>query len=65
VRSTGIGWTTGIGRIGAVIGPMVGGILLEAKTPLPILFAVFAGPALIGGICAFLVRLPDEAEARD
>lgn len=28
VRSTGVGWTLGFGRIGAVLGPMLGGVLL-------------------------------------
>lgn len=28
VRSTGVGWTLGFGRIGAVLGPMMGGVLL-------------------------------------
>ena len=28
VRSTGIGWMTGVGRAGAVLGPLVGGIMI-------------------------------------
>lgn len=58
VRSTGIGWTTGIGRIGAVLGPALGGVLIERQTPLWIVFAVFAAPAAIGAVLAFFVRLP-------
>lgn len=57
VRSTGIGWTMGIGRIGAVTGPLVGGVLIERQVPLPLIFLVFAIPAVVGGICAALVRL--------
>lgn len=57
VRSTGIGWTTGIGRAGAVAGPLIGGILIEQGVSLPMIFLVFAVPAVIGGICAAAVRM--------
>lgn len=63
VRSTGIGWTTGIGRIGAVAGPLLGGILIERETPLPIIFLVFAVPAVVGGVCVSAVRLRTRAES--
>lgn len=56
VRSTGIGWTMGIGRIGAILGPLIGGILIEMDLPLSLIFMVFAVPAVLGGICACLVN---------
>jgi benzoate transport len=56
VRSTGIGWTMGVGRLGAVMGPFVGGILIARETPLPLLFAIFAAPAVIAGCCALAVN---------
>ena len=31
VRATGVGWALGIGRIGSIIGPVVGGVLLAAE----------------------------------
>src|SRR5712692_6954491 len=31
VRATGVGWALGIGRVGSIIGPLVGGALLIAK----------------------------------
>ncbi len=33
VRSTGVGWALGVGRVGAIIGPVVGGMLLAAHFP--------------------------------
>lgn len=57
-RSTGLGWAMGVGRIGAVIGPMLGGFLLAAKVSLPLIFAIFAVPALLAGLCVSLIRLP-------
>ena len=29
VRSTGVGWALGVGRIGSIVGPMIGGALLR------------------------------------
>ena len=57
-RGTGIGWAMGVGRIGAVVGPMLGGVLLAAKVSLPIIFATFAVPVVLAGLCASLIRLP-------
>jgi MFS family permease len=55
IRSTGIGWTMGVGRIGAVLGPLVGGVLIANEIPSSIIFLVFAVPAAVGGLCAALV----------
>jgi AAHS family 4-hydroxybenzoate transporter-like MFS transporter len=35
IRSTGVGWALGIGRIGSIAGPAVGGILIALKSGLP------------------------------
>jgi AAHS family 4-hydroxybenzoate transporter-like MFS transporter len=29
IRSTGVGWALGIGRIGSIVGPVIGGIMLS------------------------------------
>jgi benzoate transport len=57
-RGTGIGWAMGVGRIGAVIGPMLGGFLLAAKVSLPVIFGIFAVPVVLAGLCAAMIRLP-------
>jgi len=54
-RATGIGWAIGIGRSGAVIGPLIGGYLMAAKTPLPTLFAVYCLPLAICALAALMV----------
>jgi MFS transporter, AAHS family, 4-hydroxybenzoate transporter len=47
MRSTGVGWALGIGRIGSIIGPALGGFLLSLQwTPRQILLAGIV-PALI------------------
>ena len=61
-RATGVGWALGIGRLGSIAGPIVGGILIGLHVTLPVLFAVLAVPALLGSLCVFLVsRTPGVA----
>ena len=50
LRSTGIGAGLGIGRIGAIIGPVVGGILMGRHLPAQQLFLVAAVPAAISAV---------------
>lgn len=56
VRATGIGWAIGIGRSGAVIGPLLGGYLMAAKVPLSVLFLAYCLPLLLCALCALLVH---------
>ena len=55
VRSTGVGWATGVGRIGAIAGPIIGGILVAAQLPLQASFLVFIIPAVVGCIAVIIV----------
>lgn len=55
LRSTGVGWAFGVGRIGAVVGPVVGGLLVGASTPLPVLFMVAALVAVAAALTVFLL----------
>jgi AAHS family 4-hydroxybenzoate transporter-like MFS transporter len=52
IRSTGVGWALGIGRIGSIIGPVVGGILLSLKWDTASIFFVGAIPVLIAAAAA-------------
>lgn len=47
VRSTGLGWASGMGRVGAIVGPMLGGLLMAAKLPMAMNFVAFAFPGVI------------------
>jgi MFS transporter, AAHS family, 4-hydroxybenzoate transporter len=55
IRSTGVGWALGIGRIGSIFGPILGGIMLSLRLPLTTLFLVGAVPSLIGSTAIFLM----------
>ena len=50
MRSTGLGWASGIGRIGAIVGPLLGGSLMAAALPLQMNFLAFAVPGLIAAL---------------
>ncbi len=58
LRSTGIGWALGVGRIGAVLGPIVGGYLVAADLPIGTIFAIYAVPAILAGLIVLAVKLP-------
>jgi len=59
IRSTGVGWATGIGRLGSVTGPLVVGQMVGARWDVPMIFAVVGGSVLIGAAaCAMMGLLP-------
>jgi AAHS family 4-hydroxybenzoate transporter-like MFS transporter len=63
VRAAGIGWALAIGRLGSIIGPVVGGILLSQHLAFDTLFmlaALLAVAAALGIALANLLR-PREA----
>ena len=55
IRATGVGWALGIGRIGSIIGPLVGGALMTAKWSTAAVFATAAGAALCAALAAFFL----------
>jgi AAHS family 4-hydroxybenzoate transporter-like MFS transporter len=57
IRSTGVGWALGIGRIGSIVGPVLGGLLLARGVPIGQVFWVAAIPALIATLAASGVAL--------
>jgi AAHS family 4-hydroxybenzoate transporter-like MFS transporter len=57
VRSTGVGWALGVGRVGAIIGPVVGGMLLAAQITPRSLFFTIAVPALVAALAMFILGL--------
>lgn len=64
VRSTGLGWASGVGRIGAIVGPTLGGVLLARELPLEQNFLIFAVPAALSAL-AMLVFALANGRARD
>ncbi len=57
IRSTGIGWAIGLGRLGAVVGPAVAGFLIAAGVSMSANYYVFAVPVAVGGLIAYSLRV--------
>ncbi|WP_344679132.1 aromatic acid/H+ symport family MFS transporter [Saccharopolyspora taberi] len=55
VRSTGVGWAAGVGRIGAIGGPTLGGALLALELPFQQNFIAVAVPGVIGAVAVAVV----------
>ncbi|WP_433475750.1 MFS transporter [Spirillospora sp. CA-142024] len=61
IRATALGWTLGIGRLGAILGPTFGGYLLAADVDVSWNFYAFAIPATLG--VALVLFLPAKEKA--
>jgi len=61
IRATGVGTTMASGRVGSIVGPAVGGLLVGAQLPWTELFVIAAVPALMAGIALAFVK---NAQAR-
>jgi AAHS family 4-hydroxybenzoate transporter-like MFS transporter len=55
IRSTGVGWALGIGRIGSIVGPLIGGLMLARDMGPQSLFGAAAVPALFAALAAFVL----------
>jgi AAHS family 4-hydroxybenzoate transporter-like MFS transporter len=56
IRSTGVGWSLGIGRIGSIVGPVVGGILLSSHLEMRRVFWAAALPPLIAVVALVVLN---------
>lgn len=54
-RTTGLGWSIGIGRLGGVIGPALGGVLIGMGFSMASNFMIFAIPTAIAGVVTFFL----------
>jgi AAHS family 4-hydroxybenzoate transporter-like MFS transporter len=55
LRSTGVGWALGIGRLGGIAGPVIAGVLYSAHWTPADIFRFSALPVLIAGIGVFVM----------
>jgi hypothetical protein len=54
VRGAGVGWAMGIGRMASIFAPVIGGALIAAQVPWPILFLIVAVPVFVAALAIFL-----------
>jgi MFS transporter, AAHS family, 4-hydroxybenzoate transporter len=57
IRATGIGWSIGLGRSGAVIGPAAAGYLIATGFDMSAIFYTFAIPMAIGGVISYALKI--------
>jgi AAHS family 4-hydroxybenzoate transporter-like MFS transporter len=56
IRSTGVGWALGVGRIGSFTGPLVVGVLVAAAWTVAGVFGVLGAACVLGGLAAAAMR---------
>lgn len=56
IRATGLGTAVGVGRVGSVMGPLVGGVLILTGLGVPTYFAFFGALLFLGAIAVMGVR---------
>ena len=63
MRSTGLGWASGIGRSGAIVGPILGGALVGIQLPLHYNFMAFAIPGAVAALAmCFVYQRPTQVQ---
>jgi AAHS family 4-hydroxybenzoate transporter-like MFS transporter len=66
IRSTGAGWAFGVGRVGSILGPVIGGVLIGWGQPASLLFIYAAIPFLCcAGATYLLGRAPEARRAEE
>ncbi len=65
IRSTGVGWALTVGRLGSVVGPLLGGALQMAGLTFGQYFLVFAIPSFLCGGLVLLYRTKARGEGLD
>jgi MFS transporter, AAHS family, 4-hydroxybenzoate transporter len=56
LRSTGIGWSLGMGRFGSVIGPLLGGVLLHFDWSVQAVFMAASIPAFVSLVSIIMIH---------
>jgi AAHS family 4-hydroxybenzoate transporter-like MFS transporter len=64
IRSTGVGWGQGIGRLGSVVGPLLGGVAIAAGWTPAQIFIAGVVPAVVAGLAVLAIAWRQAGEAR-
>ena len=60
VRATGVGWALGLGRIGAITGPIIGGVLAALRLDIQGYFFIFGMVLMIAAVAVALLQFNDK-----
>jgi len=61
VRATAVGWASAIGRVGAILAPILAGVLIDNGWTPSGLFLLFAVPLALGAIAVAALRMPQQS----
>jgi AAHS family benzoate transporter-like MFS transporter len=61
-RAAGVAWCAGFGRLGGIVGPIIGGVLVGIGVGGSTAFLIFAGVSLAGALVTGLVPRPSHEE---
>ena len=64
MRSAGVAWCAGFGRLGGIGGPLIGGLLVASGIALNSVFHVLTVLAVVGALLPLLVPTADTRSAR-
>ena len=64
IRSTGTGWANGVGRIGSILGPVLGGVLISLGPSSSLIFSCAAISALFCSAALYLFGKTPQARCR-
>ncbi len=56
IRTTGVGFAIGVGRMGAILGPTLFGLLSDNGLSIASLFSIFSVPLLVTGLMVFSLK---------
>ncbi|HEX3380187.1 MAG TPA: MFS transporter [Paraburkholderia sp.] len=56
-RATGVAWTLGMGRVGSIVGSMIGGAMLAAHWEAKMIFGAVAVPVLIAAVSVYALAI--------
>jgi benzoate transport len=57
IRTTGVGWALGVGRLGAVFGPAIAGFTIASGIDMQLNYMLFAIPVLLSGIAIYKLSI--------
>jgi MFS transporter, AAHS family, benzoate transport protein len=63
-RAAGVAWCAGFGRLGGIVGPIIGGLLVGAGVGGSTAFQLFAAISVVGALVTLMVPRPAHAETR-
>ena len=65
LTATGMGFTSGVGRLGAIVGPLVSGVLVTAELAYPGGFYMFALAAVVAFVAIAIIPRPKARNAAE